>query len=119
MLLLNALRAPNGPFHTSDEASTPLRLQALADGAPEHHAMTTLQVYAAGSLELLLRPCVDSGKITDCFCNLGKAEERMPEDEWEAGQRTPLCPNCDAARGGLCHYCRGQQWCVPPNPQVS
>ena len=27
-----------------------------------------------------------------------------------AKQRTAAC---DGARGELCHYCRGQQWCVP------
>jgi len=36
----------------------------------------------------------------------------MPDEEWHEHQLTPLCTKCDA-KFGLCHFCRGQAWCVP------
>ena len=74
--------------------------------------MAALQVYAAGSPELLIRPCVDCGLKTGGYCDKCLAEDRMPEEEWAEGQRTPLCSRCDN-KYSACHYCRGQVWCVP------
>ena len=76
--------------------------------------MAALKVYAVGSPELLIRPCVDCGLKTGGYCDNDKclAEDRMPEEEWAEGQRTPLCSRCDN-KYSACHYCRGQVWCVP------
>ena len=89
----------------------------MAAGALEHHAMTTLLAHAMGSPELLTRPCVDCGLTTGSYCDLRFAKDRMPDDAWAEGQFTPLCTRCDAARGGMCHYCRGQAWCAPETRQ--
>ena len=62
--------------------------------------------------ELLTRPCVDCGLTTGSFCDFCFAKDRMPEDVWAEGQRTPFCTRCDGAHE-MCHYCRGQAWCVP------
>ena len=75
--------------------------------------MAALQVYAMGSPELLIRPCVDCGLKTGRYCDECLAEKRMPEEEWSEGQRTPFCSRCEEAHH-KCHYCRGQMWCVPP-----
>ena len=79
----------------------------------EFHAMAALQVYAVGSPELLIRPCVDCGLKTGGYCDKCLAEDRMPEEEWAEGQHTPLCSKCDEAHK-KCHYCRRVPWCVPP-----
>ena len=63
--------------------------------------------------EMLNRPCVDCGLKTGRFCDWCKAAGRLPNEDWADGQMTPLCSNCDNKRGA-CHFCRGEQWCMPP-----
>ena len=64
------------------------------------------------------KPCVDCGEITPSYCDGGEwdsrlaatgqpvgavvggapclAAERMPDDVWRPGQRTPFCAGCEA-----------------------
>ena len=74
--------------------------------------MAELQVLAAGSKEDLVRPCVDCGLSTGCYCDWCLAASRDPKSEWVPGQHTPLCTKCDNLHG-MCHYCRGIPWCTP------
>ena len=62
---------------------------------------------------LLLRPCVDCGQVTGCFCDWCYAKARLPKEPWEDAQKTPLCTACDE-KVHACHFCRGMQWCTPP-----
>ena len=60
----------------------------------------------------LIRPCVDCGQRTGCWCDTGTgrgvclARTKVPAETWGARQATPLCTSCDA-RFGACHFCRG------------
>ena len=94
-------------------------------GSERHAAMPTetldmtadragipFQVLATGSEEMLNRPCVDCGLVTGSFCDYCEAADRCPDEEWAAHQMTPLCTKCDR-KWNACHFCRGQQWCVP------
>ena len=72
------------------------------------------EVLAMGDEADLKRPCVDCGLRTGCFCDGCFASTRLPLETWIAGQRTPLCTDCDRRHGGLCHYCRGLSWATPP-----
>ena len=83
----------------------PLKMTAERPGIP-------LQVLATGSVEMLNRPCVDCGLVTGSFCDYCEAAERCPDEEWAEHQMTPLCTMCDE-KWKACHFCRGQQWCVP------
>ena len=41
-----------------------------------------------------------------------------PDEVWADNQMTPLCTHCDR-KWDACHFCRGQQWCVPaPHPSA-
>ena len=76
-------------------------------------------VFAEGDAELFIRPCVDCGTITDCFCENCYAAERLPFGDshgkgWAPGQLTPLCRKCDVARK-QCHYCL-DLWVLRPIP---
>ena len=68
---------------------------------------------AAGSRDMLIRPCADCGVYTGSFCDNCNAEDRFPNEEWADGQGTPLCTRCDRTHDE-CHFCRGVKWCVPP-----
>ena len=61
---------------------------------------------------MLNRPCVDCGLVTGSFCDYCEAAKRCPDEEWATHQMTPLCTKCDR-KWHACHFCRGQQWCVP------
>ena len=91
------------PFAT---ASTPTR-----PGAPV--PMEVIAVPQPGQEHLLLRPCVDCGRRTGCFCDWCYAIDRFPDEEWVTGQHTPLCTVCDQ-RHNRCHLCRGLNWAAPP-----
>ena len=76
-------------------------------------------VFAEGDVEFFLRPCVDCGTVTDCFCENCYAAERLPFGDnhgrgWAPGQLTPLCRKCDASRK-RCHYCLAL-WVLRPVP---
>ena len=91
--------------------------------------MPVMEVYAAGSIRDLCRPCVDCGKFTGRYCD-GLAfdcfaKDHVPSERWCEGQRTPLCSTCEWT-SEVCHYCRGVHYCQPfpkgsppedPNPQ--
>ena len=62
--------------------------------------------------DILIRPCVDCGKVTGCFCDYCFARNRVPRERWVKGQMTPLCISCDANHG-CCHYCRHVQMATP------
>ena len=77
-----------------------------------------LQTLAVGTQAELCRPCVDCGLYTGCYCDGNDrgecfAADRVPQEHWANNQRTPLCTACDR-RLGMCHFCRGQLWAVPP-----
>ena len=64
-------------------------------------------------VEMLVRPCVDCGRHTGCFCDWCYAKDRDPGDKWADGQHTPLCSTCDD-KHSMCHFCRGLMWTTPP-----
>ena len=80
----------------------------------------TVLAMSDGSIDLN-RGCVDCGLRTGNFCDGQElqggrpclAAERMPNDVWCAGQRTPFCTNCES-RYGLCRFCRGAFGPTPP-----
>ena len=76
--------------------------------------MAAMTVLSFGARENLMRPCADCGLHTGCFCDYCLAACRLPNEDWEIGQRTPLCETCDRKHDG-CHGCRGEQWCMPPS----
>ena len=76
-------------------------------------ATVAMETQACGSEEELIRPCVDCGMWTGCFCDHCCAADRLPNERWSEGQMTPLCSSCDNARDA-CHFCFGRSWCTPP-----
>jgi hypothetical protein len=97
----------------------PLRSVAMAQGTmvklPEGTTITVgnlttpapdMEVFACGSVEMLMRPCVDCGRKTGRFCDHCRAKDRLPLEEWAPGQMTPLCSVCDD-KFDACHFCRG------------
>ena len=72
-----------------------------------------MEVYAAGTVEELVRPCVDCGRLTGNYCDSCFAVDRLPSETWVQGQRTPLCTICDRQRD-ICHFCLGRSWVTPP-----
>ena len=54
-----------------------------------------MEVLAWGDKEMLCRPCVECGLMTDRFCDYCRARDRCPSEEWADGQMTPLCSYCD------------------------
>ena len=74
---------------------------------------TPMEVLAWGDKEMLCRPCVECGLMTDRFCDYCRARDRCPSEEWADGQMTPLCLYCDN-KYDACHFCRGLSWCRPP-----
>ena len=82
-------------------------------------AEITMQVYAWGDEDMLLRHCVDCGLRTGCYCDYCYAADRDPTQEWADGQLTPLCSKCDR-KHDMCHYCRGEAWATPkPHPTTT
>ena len=59
-----------------------------------------------------LRPCVDCGLVTKRSCDRCWGEDHFPQDKWEHGRLIPLCNRCDLMYL-QCHFCRGEDWCVP------
>ena len=55
--------------------------------------------------------CVDCGLVTKYCCDC-RGEDHFPQDKWAHGQLIPLCSRCDFMYLG-CHFCRGEDWCVP------
>ena len=85
----------------------------------------SMNVLASGDATTLYRPCADCGRRTGNFCEtmiqqgaalwqggVCMACDRMPDEQWAAGQRTPLCRKCED-HAGACHYCRTVPWCRP------
>ena len=72
-----------------------------------------MEVLALGDPSTLYRPCVDCGMHTGCFCENCFAEHRDPGGGYAEGQHTPLCTSCNRD-WDMFHFCRGQQWAVPP-----
>ena len=93
----------------------PASAAATAGGAP-------LEVFAWATADdpgILMRACVDCGRVTGRFCDYCTAASRFPQGDasgrmWAAGQMTPLCSDCDNFRDG-CHYCLGL-WVTRPVP---
>jgi hypothetical protein len=77
-------------------------------------SLTTMDIYALGSEETLIRPCVDCGQYTGSFCdNECLAKDCVTDEEWEDGQLTPHCTSCED-RYDVCHFCRDVAWVRPP-----
>jgi hypothetical protein len=72
-------------------------------------------VHAAGEPTDFIKPCVNCGLHTGSYCDGGEynaagpagpggpadgppclAAERIPTEQWRAGQRTPFCTACEA-----------------------
>jgi hypothetical protein len=96
---------------------------ARSDSATGQSYGSVLSATSFGTKESLVKPCVDCGLLTGCFCDgeefesSGKpcfAEVHHPfsGEQWQPGQRTPLCSKCDA-KFGKCHYCRKVPFCMP------
>ena len=66
--------------------------------------MAVMEVFAAGTWEMLNRPCVTCGVRTGNFCVHCLARDRLPRDTWYDTQRTPLCDLCDE-RYRCCRFC--------------
>ena len=87
-----------------------------------------LEFLCFGEAENLIRPCVDCGLVTGRFCDGPRGETgpqcyaayRVPTESWEPKQRTPFCLRCEELQQqrhgtwGMCHFCRGVNWCTPP-----
>ena len=81
--------------------------------------MAQLEVLAFGDENMLCRPCVDCGLKTGNFCEHCFAADRLPKEQWAAGQMTPLCTVCDHKHENAgCHFCRGVSWATPPTPDT-
>ena len=93
---------------TSNPTSAPTAGQG-GRGIP----MEVLTVAQEGQEGILLRPCIDCGRWTGCFCDYCYAADRFPDEEWLPRQHTPICSVCDG-RHGRCHRCRGLIWATPP-----
>ena len=93
---------------TSNPTSAPAAGQG-GRGIP----MEVLTVAQEGQEGMLLRPCIDCGRWTGCFCDYCYAADRFPDEEWLPRQHTPICSVCDG-RHGRCHRCRGLIWATPP-----
>ena len=81
------------------------------------HKMASTQALAYGDAsDLLCRPCVDCGRVTERFCdgidNDCFAAVRIPSEPWCEWQRTPLCGPCEQ-KHEACHFCRGVHSCRP------
>ena len=73
------------------------------------------------------RPCADCGLMTGNFCDgltvQGRildncfAEQRMPQEVWNANQRTPFCSKCEEKKI-VCHFCLQMPMCQPPPTRV-
>ena len=63
-----------------------------------------MEILAAGSWEMLCRPCVNCGEVTGNFCDYCLASSRLPGEAWYPTQATPLCHRCDA-RFHRCRFC--------------
>ena len=85
----------------------------MAPITPEGAGTIRLEVVShSEDTTTLIRPCVDCGQVTGCFCDYCLAQDRMPKEKWVEGQLTPLCTSCDA-KHGRCHYCRHVQMATP------
>ena len=92
---------------------------------PQLHVKHSLAAYmpitvaiAAGSANLLCRPCVDCGRLTGSFCDFCKAATRLPHEVWAPDQMTPLCTRCDDEHGGACRFCREEAVAAPSTTQT-
>ena len=63
------------------------------------------------TMNVLIRPCADCGLWTGNYCDHCYAADRYPDQQWAAGQMTPLCTDCDQAHDA-CHFCRREMWCT-------
>ena len=75
-----------------------------------------MEIYALSDKEMLYRQCVDCWRFTGNFCDHCEAKDRLPEEKWAQGQKTPLCTKCDREHR-CCHFCRGLDWVRPPKPE--
>ena len=66
------------------------------DESNDEDDLVPLEVIAHGNDEAtFIRPCVDCGQITGCYCDYCHAAVRLPQDVWADNQQTPLCSICD------------------------
>ena len=83
---------------------------------PPRSEMASITALAHGDISDLCRPCVDCGQITGRFCdglvNDCFAAFWVPSEQWQEGQRTPLCGPCENTHEA-CHFCRGVHSCRP------
>ena len=104
-------RTPPGPADGTPSTHYATAATPTRPGAPV--PMEVIAVPQPGQEHLLLRPCVDCGRRTGCFCDWCYATDRFPDEEWVTGQHTPLCTVCDQ-RHNRRHLCRGLNWAAPP-----
>eukprot|EP01050_Picozoa_sp_SAG11_P010402 SAG11_NODE_1038_length_6076_cov_4.857454_9_plen_109_part_00 len=97
--------------------------------------MAQLQLHAGGNRQQLFRPCEWCGLRTGNFCEtltaprataangwqggVCLAAARVPDDQWQPNQRTPICTACEAIHTGCPFCCRadGQPWANVRHPQ--
>ena len=122
--MISVLASEAARFHAIKEAA---RAEDHDDGQEGPASADT--TFEALALEVeggppLTRPCVDCGLVTSRYCdgdefgevrgdlfsspclavvNLPKGDSF--DEEWNEGQRTPLCSFCDK-KYGACHFCR-------------
>ena len=94
---------------SEEEERSPRTIPEPTQGGKGGLGAAVMSVLAAGTEQDLSRRCVDCGLFTGNFCD-GIADncyanERLPEQGWVPGQRTPLCTTCDRTRG-RCYFCR-------------
>ena len=111
----NAARVPvEEPVNQKQE-------HAEDDGGTRTMHISELEILAASDNTIpFCRPCVECGLITGNFCDGGitckydecLAANRISTEQWNKGQRTPLCTHCEA-RVRFCRFCRGVHGCTP------
>ena len=81
---------------------------------PREVENVTMEIMAFGTDEqIFIRPCVDCGQITGCFCDHRFAKDRIDDEKWAENQRTSLCTACDQSFN-MCHFCRRLLWARQP-----
>ena len=95
----------------------------------ESMSQDTKYIHCVGSLEDLLRPCIDCGQPTGSHCKTKKqqghlfskgsgclAPFRVPNEKGQPEQETPLCIPCQYDHFA-CRFCRAVHGCTSTAPK--